>query len=69
MAPVLSFAEAPDHPQMAARGNVVKVDAVLQSGRAPRFGATAPQMPSPPRAIGADTDAVLAELGLRLDRA
>ena len=46
-----------------------KVDAVLQSGRAPRFGATAPQMPSPPRAIGADTDAVLAELGLRLDRA
>jgi len=69
VAPVLSFAEAPDHPQMAARGNVVKVDAVLQSGRAPRFGATAPQMPSPPRAIGADTDAVLAELGLRLDRA
>ncbi len=69
VAPVLSFSEAPDHPQMAARGNVVKVDAVLQSGRAPRFGETAPQMPSPPRGIGADTDAVLAEVGLRLDRA
>jgi len=69
VAPVLSFSEAPDHPQMAARGNVVRVDGVLQSGQAPRFDGSAPQMPSPPRAIGADTDAVLAELGLPRDRA
>ncbi|MFG6581632.1 CaiB/BaiF CoA transferase family protein [Sulfitobacter sp. 1A12779] len=69
VAPVLSFSEAPDHPQMAARGNVVRVDGVLQSGQTPRFDGAAPQMPSPPRAIGADTDAVLAELGLPRDRA
>lgn len=69
VAPVLSFSEAPDHPQMAARGNVLKIDGVLQSGRAPRFGPTAPEMPSPPRAIGADTDAVLAEIGVDLIRA
>ncbi len=69
VAPVLSFSEAPDHPQMAARGNVLKIDGVLQSGRAPRFGPNAPEMPSPPRAIGADTDAVLAEIGVDLIRA
>lgn len=64
VAPVLSFSEAPDHPQMAARGNMVRPGGVLQSGRAPRFGNEAPAMPSPPRAVGADTEAVLAELGL-----
>jgi alpha-methylacyl-CoA racemase len=69
VAPVLSFSEAPDHPQMAARGNVLKIYGVLQSGRAPRFGPTAPEMPSPPRAIGADTNAVLAEIGVNLIRA
>lgn len=69
VAPVLSFSEAPDHPQMAARGNVLKIDGVLQSGRAPRLGPNAPEMPSPPRAIGADTDAVLAEIGVDLIRA
>lgn len=69
VAPVLSFSEAPDHPQMAARGNVLKIDGVLQSGCAPRFGPNAPEMPSPPRAIGADTDAVLAEIGVDLIRA
>ncbi|WCE66930.1 CaiB/BaiF CoA-transferase family protein [Sulfitobacter faviae] len=69
VAPVLSFSEAPDHPQMAARGNVVRANGVLQSGQAPRFDGSAPQMPSPPRAIGADTDALLAELGVSLGRA
>lgn len=69
VAPVLSFSEVPDHPQMAARGNVLRMDGVLQSGHAPRFGLGAPTMPSPPRAIGADTDAVLAELGVTLGRA
>lgn len=69
VAPVLRFSEVPDHPQMATRGNMLRVDGVLQSGHAPRFGAGAPEMPSPPRAIGADTDAVLAELGVTLGRA
>ena len=64
VAPVLSFSEAPDHPQMAARGNMLRADGVLQSGRAPRFGDAKPQMPAAPRPVGADTDAVLAELGL-----
>ncbi|MEX3316082.1 CaiB/BaiF CoA transferase family protein [Sulfitobacter sp. PS-8MA] len=67
VAPVLSFSEAPDHPQMAARRNLVAPQGVLQSGRAPRFGDEMPQMPRPPRAVGADTDEVLAEIGLSTD--
>ena len=67
VAPVLSFSEAPDHPQMAARGNMVRPGGVLQSGRAPRFSDEPPAMPSPPRAVGADTAEVLAELGLNVE--
>lgn len=66
VAPVLTFSEAPDHPQMAARSNMLRVGGVLQSGQAPRFGRETPAMPSPPRAIGADTADVLDELGIEL---
>ncbi|UOA13389.1 CaiB/BaiF CoA transferase family protein [Sulfitobacter dubius] len=68
VAPVLSFSEAPDHPQMASRGNMLKMNGVLQSGHAPRFGSGVPVMPSLPRPIGADTEAVLAEIGVSLSR-
>ncbi len=63
VAPVLSLAEAPHHPHLAERGTFVEVDGVVQPAPAPRFSRTAPDGPATPPARGADTDAVLAELG------
>jgi alpha-methylacyl-CoA racemase len=40
VAPVLSFAEAAGHPQLAARGTLVEHDGVLQPAPAPRFSRT-----------------------------
>lgn len=37
-APVLSMAEAPRHPHLAARGTFVEVDGLVQPAPAPRFG-------------------------------
>lgn len=47
-APVLSFAEAPQHPHMKARGTFVEVDGVVQPAPAPRFSRTVPSTPRPP---------------------
>ena len=49
-APVLSFAEAPQHPHMQARGSFVDVDGVTQPAPALRFSATPSALPTPPRA-------------------
>ncbi len=54
-APVLSFAEAPQHPHMQARGTFVTVDGIVQPAPAPRFSRTVPDLPSPPDQ-SADTD-------------
>ena len=62
--PVLAMSEAPDHPHARARGTFVEVDGVVQPAPAPRFSRTAVEAPSPPARPGADTLAVLAELGL-----
>ncbi|MFM0071625.1 CaiB/BaiF CoA-transferase family protein [Paraburkholderia sediminicola] len=40
VAPVLSFSEAPAHPQHRARGSFVEVGGVVQPAPAPRFSAT-----------------------------
>ncbi|WP_144113401.1 CaiB/BaiF CoA transferase family protein [Paraburkholderia sp. BCC1886] len=40
VAPVLSFSEAPAHPQHRARGSFVEVAGVVQPAPAPRFSAT-----------------------------
>ncbi|MGQ0718138.1 MAG: CaiB/BaiF CoA transferase family protein [Pseudonocardiales bacterium] len=61
VAPVLSFAEAPSHPHIAARGTIIELDGVLQAAPAPRFSRTAPDRPTPPPRPGADTAAVLAD--------
>jgi alpha-methylacyl-CoA racemase len=63
VAPVLSAAEAAWHPHNTARGTFTDVGGVVQPAPAPRFGRTAADAPSPPPRPGADTDAVLAELG------
>ncbi|WP_194744566.1 CaiB/BaiF CoA transferase family protein [Thermaurantiacus tibetensis] len=62
-APVLSMAEAPSHPHNVARGTFGEVGGMVQPMPAPRYSATATAMPTPQPAPGADTDALLAELG------
>ncbi len=64
-APVLSLAEAPSHPHNVARKTFVEVDGVTQPAPAPRFSATPGVIQGPPPAIGADTDTVLAEWGVK----
>jgi alpha-methylacyl-CoA racemase len=62
-APVLALDEVPGHAHMAARATLVTRDGVTQPAPAPRFSRTHPELPRPPVAAGADTDAVLAEFG------
>lgn len=61
VAPVLSFAEVPAHPHIAARGTIITVGGVAQAAPAPRFSRTTPDIPTPPPRPGADADAVLAD--------
>ncbi len=63
VAPVLSLGEAPGHPHNLARGTFTEVGGVTQAAPAPRFWRTPAAIPPPARPPGADTDAVLAELG------
>lgn len=55
-APVLSFAEAPEHPHLRARGTFVEVEGVVQPAPAPHFSRTIPPVPRAPSAAP-DTDA------------
>lgn len=64
VAPVLSLEEAPSHPHHRARGTFAQVDGITQPAPAPRFSATPSAPCRPVRAVGADTAAVLRELGL-----
>jgi alpha-methylacyl-CoA racemase len=68
VAPVRSMTEAPADPHLAARGTYVTVDGVVQPAPAPRFGDGTPGpsaalAPGKVSVIGADTRAVLTELG------
>jgi alpha-methylacyl-CoA racemase len=64
VSPVLSLAEAPAHPHAVARNAFVEVGGIAQPAPAPRFSRTGADAPTPPPAPGADTDTVLARLGL-----
>ena len=64
VAPVLSLAEAPQHPHNRARQTFIEVDGIQQQAPAPRFSRTAPAHPRGPTRPGADTDAVLAVWGV-----
>jgi alpha-methylacyl-CoA racemase len=60
-APVLSPAEAPGHPHIAARGTFIEVDGVVQPAPAPRFSRSVPETPKPPRPADAEAaEAILA---------
>ncbi|SFW89842.1 CaiB/BaiF CoA transferase family protein [Amycolatopsis australiensis] len=64
LTPVLSPTEAPSHPHNTARGTFVEIGGMVQPAPAPRFDRTPPATPEAPHAKGADTEAVLAELGV-----
>jgi alpha-methylacyl-CoA racemase len=64
VAPVLSLTEAAHHPHLAARGTFIEVGGVTQPAPAPRFSRTAPQHPTPPPPVGADTLDVLRDWGI-----
>lgn len=62
-APVLSLAEAPDHPHNRARGSFVVRDGITQPAPAPRFSRTPGAIQGPPVAVGQHTDEILQSLG------
>ncbi len=68
LAPVLTLAEAPEHPHNVARRSYVEVAGVRVAAPTPRFGGTPASVAGSPPALGADTDAVLAELGYSPER-
>jgi alpha-methylacyl-CoA racemase len=62
VAPVLTLQEALHHPHNVARGSFVDVDGAPMPGPAPRFSRTPAEVRAVPT-LGADTAAVLGELG------
>lgn len=62
-APVLRFAEAPEHPHNKARNAFIEVDGVVQPAPAPRFSATPCAVSRAPAQRGEHTDEILAEWG------
>jgi alpha-methylacyl-CoA racemase len=62
-APVLTPAEAPEHPHNVTRSTFVDVAGVTQPAPAPRFSRTATEVPAPPAHAGQHTDDLLAEAG------
>ncbi|WP_327191901.1 CaiB/BaiF CoA transferase family protein [Terrabacter sp. Soil811] len=62
--PVLSYAEAPGHPHLAARGTYVEHHGLVQPAPAPRFSRTPAALGTPPSTPGADTRAALAAWGI-----
>jgi alpha-methylacyl-CoA racemase len=66
-APVLTMAEAPDHPHNRQRQTFVEVAGVTQPAPAPRFGRTPGAIRRPPPHFGQHTDEALADWGFTGD--
>lgn len=62
-APVLTIAEAADHPHMAARGTFVRADGITRPGPAPRFERSRVDPLAAAPCLGAHTRQVLEEAG------
>jgi alpha-methylacyl-CoA racemase len=67
-APVLSLAEAPEHPHNKARGTFTEVAGIVQPAPAPRFSRTEAEISGPPAHAGQHTEEVLAEAGISVER-
>ena len=67
-APVLSYAEAPEHEHIAARGTFVDAFGIRQPAPAPRFSRTTPEIAGPPPAPGEHGAAALADWGVSDDQ-
>jgi alpha-methylacyl-CoA racemase len=66
-APVLSIAEARDHPHLRERGTFVEVAGAVQPGPAPRFSRTPCQISGPPPHAGQHTEQALADWGIPVE--
>ncbi|MEP5567874.1 MAG: CaiB/BaiF CoA-transferase family protein [Halioglobus sp.] len=66
-APVLNFMDAPKHPANVARDSYIEVDGVTQPAPAPRFSRTPSSVRNGGSDAGADTAAILAEMGFSED--
>ncbi|MEO7131811.1 MAG: CoA transferase, partial [Dermatophilaceae bacterium] len=64
VAPILTYAEAPEHPHLQARGVYVERDGVTQPAPAPRFSRTPGALTTSPPELGADTRAALTAWGV-----
>ena len=64
VAPVLSAAEAPDHPHNKARATFVEVAGVVQPAPSPRFLSTPGSIRRPPPNPGQHADEALADWGM-----
>jgi alpha-methylacyl-CoA racemase len=64
VSPVLDFCEAPRHPQHVFRETFTSVGGCVQPAPAPRFSATPTAPVRAAAAAGADTRAILQDLGL-----
>jgi alpha-methylacyl-CoA racemase len=62
-APVLSMAEAPEHPHNRHRRTFLEEAGAVQAAPAPRFSRTSPEISRPAPHIAQHTEAVLAEHG------
>ena len=70
-APVLSLAEAPEHPHNVHRGTFLEIEGVVQPAPAPRFSRTPSAVPDRPPLAGEHTDEALADWGVdpgRIDK-
>jgi alpha-methylacyl-CoA racemase len=67
-APVLSMAEAPEHPHNVHRQTFVERHGIVQPAPAPRFSRTAVGLDRPPAHAGQHTDDVLSEAGFDAER-
>lgn len=61
--PVVSMAEAPDHPHNLARSTFIELAGVTQPSPAPRFDRTPGEISGPPPVAGQHSDEVLAGFG------
>ena len=67
-APVLSLEEAPQHPHNVARGTFIDVGGAIQPAPAPRYSETVVDVPTPSPKVGADSDAILSDIGFDAER-